>query len=259
MSDKLPGKAGLSSTEKLTAPAGPIVKFEYPNADEISVDQVVIFAVFGSFVEYVKVGSRTVFDGAVFLSPYDVHSSYELKKPLTWVFYVRPSSPNCVDAVEVITVKLQSQDVFDRKVRFHPNPSYPDLAPGLSIGRLSTSSMTGEYKEGVLSGVNGAVFFSPSLTVPNPSNVVDIGYSEVATPAYDSYVSLKNSDPPQQRPFLMGPPPSVPSGRVYPPDITSPGFIPVPNSNYTLMGTKQNSVKGSMFDSITLKTTIIFY
>jgi hypothetical protein len=135
-------------------------------------------------------------------------------------------------------------EVFDRRGLMVPQSRTRAMAPPDPLG---------------LGRPPGSVFVSPSLRGPNPANVVDVASVELSSAAYDSYTAHADHDPPQQRPFLMGPPPAVADPRPYPPNVSAPDYVPVPNAQFTLLGTTQRTAAGAMFDSLTSTTTFIFY
>lgn len=82
----------------------------------------------------------------------------------------------------------------------------------------------------------GSVFISPSLTRFNPDNMIDVLSVEVEMSAGETYQMHDHED---SRPFLVGPPGTAPD--VMPPDIYKDNLV------------------GTMFDSVTMVTTVIFY
>ena len=218
-------------------------------------------AVFSITIPYllnrVLVNGRVAYSGGVFMYPFGQHSSY-----VGNVFRLVPDSVSVVDPEFELLVEATGEfgpESDGYSAFFRNEPSYPDPLPGVPIGGTSESGMSGELRTGLLARTAGAAFFSPSFAVPNILNVLDVDSVEVGTTSYEIYSDNVRREAPQQRPFLMGPPVAVASGRAYPPDNIDPGYIPVPNSSFTLLGTNQRNAVGSMYDTISMITTVIFY
>ena len=229
-----------------------------PLPGQTSSDGVAVFSIsLLYYLDKVSVNGRIVYSGGVFMYPFGHHSSY-----VGNIFRLVPDSISVVDpgftlSVDVIGEFGPESDGYS--AFFREEPSYPDPLPGVPVGGAFESEMSGELRTGLLARTAGAVFISPSFSVANPLNVLDVDSVEVGTTSYDVYSDNVKKEAPQQRLFLMGPPVAVPSGRVYPPDNIDPGYVPVPNSSFTLLGMDQKSVVGSMYDTISMITTVIFY
>lgn len=118
--------------------------------------------------------------------------------------------------------------------------AYPPMPSGLELGRVPIQRLSGEVQTGILGGAAGLVFASPALVAPNSGSQVDVDKAEITSHAGDWYVLDPGTNP---RPFLWGPPPSIPSGRVFPPDFSPPDYEPVwGDPGYAFMRTTPHAV-----------------
>ena len=103
--------------------------------------------------------------------------------------------------------------------------------------------------------IPGAVFFSPAIE-SNPGAQVDVSLVKLLSRITDTY-----SPPPSEnaiRPFMLGPAPTVASGRAWPPDFSA-SYEPVLNSSqYGLMSNKPGSaIRGELVDTTTFEVTVV--
>jgi len=164
-----------------------------------------------------------------------------------------------LEAMAVVEVSTSTTDGTDstQTYSFRGGPDYPPTPFGAVIGEIFLNRFSGESQEGLLSGSQGLVFMSPALQTANSGNEVDIDSLESRVITSDPYELAQTPNP---RPFLVGPPLPVPpiSPPPFPPQF-SDSYIPVLNDpNYALMNTKP-TVRGVMFDSVSLETSVILY
>lgn len=125
------------------------------------------------------------------------------------------------------------------------------------LAKIPLERFSGEWKSPILNNSNGSIFISPSLQSENPTNEILVASVETSSNSGDTYNVYIDNQPPNQRPFLLGPPAA--SGRVYPPDVTDPDYLPVFNDQFTLLGTSKSNISAVMHDTVTLEDTFIFY
>lgn len=228
-----------------------------PLAGDVSTDGTLIFSIptAGLVSVSVTVNGLLAYQNGMFFFPYAISSTYS-----SGTFTLSPDL-RVVDPEASVTVNAvygsPSSDSY--AAFFYPIPEYPDTPAEFEFGGTFVENMSGESLSPLLSGANGAVFVSPSFKETNIVNRIDIDSVEVRSVSYESYITIQNNQAPQQRPFLFGPPILLPSGRIYPPDNTDPGYVPVPNSSFTLIGTADKTASGVMYDSVSFVTTYIFY
>jgi hypothetical protein len=107
----------------------------------------------------------------------------------------------------------------------------------------------------------GFIFFSPAMH-PNIGAQVDVSEMSIVSRASDTY--RHPSEKSCVRPFILGPAPSIPSGRAWPPDFSA-SYEPVLNSSqYGLMSNNPSSsalgdfsVRGELVDTMTMEVTIV--
>lgn len=146
------------------------------------------------------------------------------------------------------TASVQTYDIV-------ASPVYPPTPFGIPLGDISLERFSGEITGGLLGRPSGLTFISPALIVPQAGSELDIDFVENRALAAEPY------DPPQtpnSRPFLVGPPPLIPPVPIPPwPPQFSVSYFPVLNDpNFALINTKP-LVVGTMFDTISLVTSII--
>jgi hypothetical protein len=143
---------------------------------------------------------------------------------------------------------------------------YPPTPLNVPLNSVSIAKFSGEAQSGVLAGGSGQVFFSPALLVANTGSQLDVDSVEMTVHAADTY----NADPTSSdnnRPFLWGPPPAVPTGRAFPPDMDPVNYLPVWNSwvlgpsvaPFGTLKTTQATATGVLTDIPTGDQTIILY
>ena len=135
-------------------------------------------------------------------------------------------------------------------------PPVIGLPKPMIVGSVSLRELSGELEDPILHDTNGNTFFSPSFSVPNVNNIIHIQSVTETADTGDEYKGLQKQRPINQRPFILGP--ALSSGRAYPPDF-SVSYSPSFNQNYSFVGTQQNNARGTLVDTMTLDTTMIFY
>jgi hypothetical protein len=127
------------------------------------------------------------------------------------------------------------------------------------VGSYPVDRLTGEYTDPLLNNSNGNIFISPSFFSANPVNELQVASVESFTDSGDKYLGDKKEQAPQQRPFVFGP--AFPSGRPYPPDFTTtvPAYVPTFNNEFVFMGTKKNTVTGTLLNTTTMVSNNLFY
>jgi hypothetical protein len=132
---------------------------------------------------------------------------------------------------------------------------------GKQYGSVALTKFTGHVNSGVLENSNRSVFFSPALVTPVSGTEVDVSSVQARVIATDGYVKPQpaTAQAETRRPFLLGPPPGVPSPRLYPPDFTIPSYVPVMNDpSYGFANVKPGSaVRGVLYNTTTLQTDIL--
>jgi hypothetical protein len=103
----------------------------------------------------------------------------------------------------------------------------------------------------------GFLFFSPALS-SNSGAQIDIAQVSLTQKVADSYRVPVSQIKNKTRPFVLGPHPLVPSGRVWPPDF-SPSFKPVLNNpEYGLTNNKPGSaIRGELVNTTTMEVSIV--
>lgn len=109
----------------------------------------------------------------------------------------------------------------------------------------------------------GYIFFTPALE-SNDGVQIDVSLVSITAKAEDTY---QNGiyEVPSRLPFVLGPAPSVPSGRAWPPDF-SPSYEPqlnnvlfgLSNSSRSYSGGgSTGSIHGVLYNTVTHVTTLI--
>lgn len=73
----------------------------------------------------------------------------------------------------------------------------------IELGGIHVNKFSGEPATGILSGVNGAIFFSPALLIPGSGNEIDL--DEISVTAYAADVYNKPQGSLNKRNFVWGP------------------------------------------------------
>lgn len=101
----------------------------------------------------------------------------------------------------------------------------------------------------------GYIYFSPAMN-PVAGAEMDVAQVTFTTQISDEYVSPQPRD--AMRPFILGPAPSVPSGRVWPPDFSASYEPRLNNSQYGLMSNKAGSaIRGELFNTSTFELVVV--
>lgn len=164
-----------------------------------------------------------------------------------------------LEAIVVVEVDTKTTDgtINSQSYSFHGGPDYPPMPFGVILGEVPLHRFSGESQTGLLAGANGLVFVSPALENAVSGNEIDVDFVESRVRASEQY---QPPLPPEgnPKPFLVGPPPAVPSGLPWPPQF-SDDYIPVLNDpGFALMNTSPQIV-GVMVDTTFLTTSVILY
>jgi len=103
----------------------------------------------------------------------------------------------------------------------------------------------------------GFIFFSPALQ-SNTGAQIDVSSVLLTARVADTYQPPSVQSGSCRRPFVLGPPPPVPSGRAWPPDFSA-SYKPTLNDNrFGLMANKSGfAIRGELYDTITFETTVV--
>ena len=104
----------------------------------------------------------------------------------------------------------------------------------------------------------GTVFFSPAPFGLNAGAEMDLASVVVATRPADRYFAPIGQTKTMLRPFILGPAPSSPSGRAWPPDFSASYEPALNDGRYGLMSNKGGSaVCGTLVNTSTMETEIV--
>lgn len=125
------------------------------------------------------------------------------------------------------------------------------------IGEVPLSSFSGEGPRELIGDAKGQVFVSPAYDEPRSGNSIDLDSLEVRVTSSDPYVCPDRVVNP--RPFLMGPPPTAPTARFFPPHVSDPDYLPTLNNPYFALASTKPQVKGVMTEVPSGNQTVILY